>query len=67
MSDKFVKSFRTKARVILLAQVDLLMPLSPDLGRCEHAAFSTHVAEGGLTGAMSTTTGNTRDTCDSTT
>ena len=29
----------------LLAKVDLLVPLSPNFGRCEHAAGSAHVSE----------------------
>ena len=52
---------------ILLPQVDLLMPLSPDLGGCKHAAFSTHVTEGGLASTMGTTARDTRNTRDSTT
>jgi hypothetical protein len=51
----------------LLAQVDLLMPLSPDLGGCEHATASALVTEGGLTSAVSTTTRDTRNTGDSAT
>ena len=50
---------------VLLAKVDLLVPLAPDLGGCEHASGAAHVTEGGLTGAVSTTTGDTRDTGDS--
>ena len=52
---------------VLLSQIDLLVPLSPDFGGCEHATFSTHVAEGGLASAVCTSTRDTRDTCDSTT
>ena len=51
----------------LLAKVDLLVPLAPDLGGCEHATGSAHVTEGGLTGAVSTSTGDTRNTCNSAT
>jgi hypothetical protein len=43
------------------------MPLSPDLRGCEHATFSAHVSERSLAGTVCTTTGDTRDTCDSTT
>lgn len=52
---------------LLLSLVDLDVPLSPDLGGREHAAGSTHVTESGLTGAVGTTTGDTRNTCNSTT
>jgi len=51
----------------LLAQVDLLVPLAPDLGGCEHATGTAHVTEGGLTSAVSTTTRDTRNTGDSAT
>lgn len=43
------------------------MPLSPDLGGCEHATRATLVTERSLTGSVSTTTRDTRDTCDGTT
>lgn len=51
----------------LLALVDLDVPLSPDLGRGEHATGSAHVTEGSLTSTVSTTTRDTRDTGNSTT
>lgn len=51
----------------LLAKVDLLVPFPPDLGRCEHATRAAHVAVGGLTGAVRSTTRDTRDTGDSAT
>lgn len=51
----------------LLALVDLDVPLAPDLGRGEHATGTAHVTEGGLTGTVSTTTRDTRDTGDGTT
>lgn len=51
----------------LLAKVDLLVPLPPDLGRGEHATRTAHVTEGGLTSTVSTTTGDTGNTCDGTT
>jgi len=52
---------------VLLAKVDLLVPLAPDLGRREHATRAALVTEGGLTGTVSTTTRDTRDTGDSAT
>lgn len=50
-----------------LANIDLLMPLAPDLGRSKHSSRSTHVTEGGLTSTVSTTTRDTGDTCNGTT
>ena len=50
----------------LLAKVDLLLPLAPDLGGSEHATRAALVTEGGLTGTVSTTTGDTGDTGNST-
>ena len=52
---------------VLLAKVDLLVPLAPDLGGSEHATGTAHVTEGGLTGTVSTTTRDTGDTGDSAT
>lgn len=51
----------------LLAKVDLLVPLAPDLGWCEHATGTAHVTEGGLTSTVSSTTGDTWDTGNSAT
>lgn len=51
----------------LLVEVDLLVPLAPDLGRSEHATGTAHITEGSLTGAVSTTTRDTGDTGDGTT
>lgn len=51
---------------VLLALVDLDMPLAPDLGRGKHAAGSAHVTKGSLTGTVSTTTRDTGDTSNST-
>jgi len=51
----------------LLSEVDLLVPLSPDLGRGEHATGTALVTKGGLTSTVSTTTRDTRNTCDGTT
>lgn len=48
----------------LLANVDLLVPLPPDLGRGEHATGTAHVTEGSLTGTVGSTTRDTRDTGD---
>ena len=39
---------------ILLSQVDLLMPLSPDLGGCEHTARTAHVSKSSLTSTVCT-------------
>jgi hypothetical protein len=50
----------------LLAKVDLLVPLAPDLGGSEHATGTAHVTKGSLTGTVSTATGDTRDTGNST-
>jgi hypothetical protein len=52
---------------IPLANVDLLVPLAPDLSRGEHTTGTALVTEGSLTGTVSTTTGDTGDTGDSTT
>jgi len=49
-------------REALLVLVDLLVPLAPDLGGSEHATGTAHVTEGGLTSAVSSTTGDTGDT-----
>ena len=50
----------------LLVQVDLLVPLAPDLGGSEHATRAALVTEGSLTGTVSTTTRDTGNTSDST-
>ena len=42
--------------------VDTSVPLSPGLGRSEHAATPTHVTVGSLTGPVSTATSDTRNT-----
>lgn len=52
---------------LLLSKVDLLVPLAPDFGRSEHATGTALIAKGGLTGAMSTATRDTRDTSNGTT
>jgi hypothetical protein len=54
-------------RKALLVQVDLLVPLPPDLGRSEHATGAAHVTESSLTSTVSTTTRDTRNTGDGTT
>jgi hypothetical protein len=51
----------------LLTLVDLDVPLSPDLGRGEHATGTAHVTEGSLTSTVGTTTRDTGNTRDSTT
>lgn len=53
--------------IVLLAKVDLLVPLAPDLGRREHATGAALVTEGSLTGTVSTTTRDTGDTGNSAT
>lgn len=50
-----------------LSNVDLLMPLAPDLGGSEHSPRATHVTERSLTGTVSTTARDTGNTCNSTT
>jgi len=50
----------------LLVQVDLLVPLAPDLGGSEHTTGTALVTEGSLTGTVSTTTRDTGNTGDST-
>mmetsp|Transcript_25315 Transcript_25315/g.41564 ORF Transcript_25315/g.41564 Transcript_25315/m.41564 type:complete len:323 (+) Transcript_25315:1475-2443(+) len=52
--------------ITLLVDVDLLVPLAPGLGGSKHASSTTHVTEGTLSGAGSTSTSNTRNTSDST-
>lgn len=66
-SSAFSSSIRSIGFNIPLANVDLLVPLAPDLGRGEHTTGTTLVTEGSLTGTVSTTTGDTGDTGDSTT
>lgn len=39
-------------RSLLLVEVDLLMPFTPDFGGCKHAAGATLIAEGSLTSTM---------------
>jgi hypothetical protein len=58
---------RFQRMFIPLANVDLLVPLAPDLGRGEHATGTALVTEGSLTSTVSTTTRDTRNTGDSTT
>lgn len=50
----------------LLSEVDLLVPLAPDLSWGEHATGAAHVTEGGLSSAVSSTTGDTWNTGNST-
>ena len=51
----------------LLAKVDLLVPLSPDLCGSEHTTRSAHVTESSLSSTVSSSTGDTRNTGNSTT
>ena len=53
--------------ISLLVEIDLAMPLSPDLGGSEHTTLATHVSEGTLAGSGGTTTRNTRNTGNSST
>ena len=46
----------------LLAKVDLLVPLSPDLGGCEHTTRSAHVTESSLSSTVSSSSRDTRNT-----
>lgn len=50
----------------LLVQVDLLVPLAPDLGGSEHTTRAALVTEGSLTSTVGTTTRDTGNTGDST-
>lgn len=60
-------SLTVAVALLLLSKVDLLMPLPPDLCGSKHAARATLVTEGGLTGAVSTTSRDTGNTGDGTT
>ena len=51
----------------LLAKVDLLVPLSPNLGRSEHATRSAHVTESGLSSTVGSSSRDTGNTGNSTT
>ena len=51
----------------LLAKVDLLVPLSPDLGGCEHTTRSAHVTESSLSGTVSSSSRDTGNTGNSAT
>ena len=50
--------------VAALVEVDLAVPLAPDLGRGEHAPFATHVTEGALARGLRAAALHTRDTRD---
>lgn len=52
--------------VSALVHVDLLVPSAPGLGGSEHTSSSAHVTEGGLSGAVGTTSSDTRNTRDGT-
>lgn len=58
---------RGGGREALLVEVDLLVPLSPDLGRGEHASGSAHVTERSLTSTVGSSSGDTGDTGNGTT
>jgi len=47
-----------------LVLVNLDVPFAPGLGRSEHASSTAHVTEGSLTGAVSSSTTNTGNTCN---
>jgi len=53
--------------VTLLVDVGLDVPFAPDLGRVEHATTTAHVTESTLTGTVSTSTRDTRNTSNGTT
>lgn len=50
-----------------LSDIASLVPFSPDLERSEHSSLSAHVTESGLTSSGSSTTRDSRDSCDSST
>ena len=50
--------------VALLAHIDLPVPLAPGLGRGVHVSSTAHVSEGSLSGAVGSTSRDTRDTTD---
>ncbi len=50
----------------LLAKVDLLVPLAPDLSWGEHATGAAHVTEGSLSSTVGSSTGDTWNTGNST-
>ena len=60
-------TFKRWCGLSLLVQVDLLVPLSPDLGGCEHATGPALVTEGCLTCSVCTTARYSRNTGDSST
>lgn len=49
----------------LLVQVRFSVPFSPDSEGSEHATFTAHVTESGLSGSVGTGTRNTRNTGNS--
>eukprot|EP00835_Amoeboradix_gromovi_P005241 NODE_475_length_8011_cov_0.074065.p7 type:complete len:104 gc:universal NODE_475_length_8011_cov_0.074065:1914-1603(-) len=53
--------------ISLFVNIYMNVPSSPDLGRCEHSTLSAHVTKSRLTRSHSTTTRNTRNTCNSST
>ena len=53
--------------VSLLVEIDLSVPLSPDLERSEHATLTAHVTESTLTGSVSTRARDSGNTGDSAT
>jgi len=52
--------------ILLLARVDLSVPLTPSLGGSKHASSTTHISESSLSGTRSTSSSNTSDTSYST-
>ena len=65
LASSFPSSFCLQSA--LLSQVDLLMPLSPNLRRREHTTGATHVSKRSLTGTVCTSSRYTRDTGNSAT
>jgi len=51
--------------VSLLGDIDLSVPFSPGLERSEHATFTAHVTESGLSGSVGTRSTNSWDSSDS--
>ena len=54
-------------QAVLLTQVDLLVPLSPDLGWREHTTRAAHVSERSLSSTVCTPSGDTGNTGNSAT
>jgi hypothetical protein len=60
-------SKRGSSSEALLSQVDLDVPLAPDLGGSEHTTGTALITKGSLTSTVGSATRDTRNTCDSAT